>query len=219
MEEVTNDQVVPFQGKAVTVRRCGPADLLVLTDWCDLYLAGDFHFKRRHMHGILTRGTSDVWAILVDGVFAGLLILYRGSTLHNLYLSPENRSGGIGSAIIEHFKPAVIRAKRNMQAGDPVPFYEANGYEVKGAAEGKEHIAIMHRSDSAAEVTILPRDNPADEPIDWMERKRLQNRERSRRRRERLRNSGYGADHLETPATGHVEKNGHATAPVFTFTG
>lgn len=240
MSDLIDEQVVPFQGKAVAVRRCGPADLLVLTDWCDLYLAGDFHFKRRHMHGILTRGTSVVWAILIDEVFAGLLVLYRGSTLHNLYIDPANRGSGVGTAILNFFKPAVIRAKRNMQAGDPVPFYAENGYQIQNHDPEKPHIAVMTRIDSlpvgeatpTALPTLEPLGTPA-EPTDWLAEKRRKNNERSRRRRDRLKAARETAtatnsptiapataDSMPAPSTdSRHTSNGHAPLPVFTYFG
>lgn len=197
---------VPYQGRRVQCVKCSPADLLTLTDWCDLVITGDYHFKRRHMENILSRGTSVTWGVLVEGVFSGLLILYRGSMLHNLYLSPEVRNMGLGAALLDYFKPAKVRAKTNMKAGDPVPFYEANGYHATGADPLKPHIVTMQRNDlppaadngedasvrNSARTDVAPPaaltnghtlKNGLTPEED--ERRRTYNRERSRRLREK----------------------------------
>jgi GNAT superfamily N-acetyltransferase len=166
MESSSDPVSVPFQGRRVEVVLATPADLLVLTDWCDLVITGDYHFKRRHMANILERGTSATWCVLVDGVFSGMLILYRGSMLHNLYLAPDVRLIGLGAALLDHFKPQLVRAKSNMKDGDPVPFYEKNGYAVASRDPLKPHIAIMERrpeGEAAASRSAVP-GRPGDAP-------------------------------------------------------
>lgn len=215
MESAGHTESIPFQGRRVEVTLASPGDLLVLTDWCDLVITGDYHFKRRHMQNILERGTSQTWIVLVDGVFSGMLILYRGSMLHNLYLAPDVRQIGLGGALLAHFQPRLVRAKSNMKDGDPVPFYEANGYKVVTRDPLKPHIAIMERLPGPSATTSVdaiggrtdgapPSSPPADAtgatigvdaaatiapalPADRLERKRIQATARSRKRRERLR--------------------------------
>lgn len=158
------------------------------------------------MENILSRGTSVTWGVLVEGVFSGLLIIYRGSMLHNLYLSPEVRNMGLGAALLDFFKPMKVRAKTNMRSGDPVPFYEGNGYHATGADPLKPHIITMERSDlppagdrgeDAAACANAGNDaTPPAVPtnghvlkngltLEEDERRRTYNRERSRKLREK----------------------------------
>jgi hypothetical protein len=207
MDDGDHVEAVPFPNRSVECRLCRPSDLFPLCDWCDLYLHGDFHFKRRHLQNILERGTSTTYAIMVDGVFSGIVILYRGSVLHNMYLAQDVRAIGLGAAIIAHFKPAIIRSKTNMKDGDPTPFYEANGYKVTGRDKLRPHIAIMERAstpavdgrslcvaDRAAQNDeTAPPPEPNAHPLDAAERRRIAATERSRRRRARLKAAAAAA--------------------------
>jgi len=134
---------IPFPTRSVAAFRCTEADTLVLADWCDMHLGRDFFFRRRHVEQIIKRPTNAVYALLVDDFMAGLLMLYKGSVLHNFYLSEEFRGGGIGSTILQFFLPDRIRSKTNMAAGDPTPFYERNGYVVETPDPNRPHIKDM----------------------------------------------------------------------------
>jgi GNAT superfamily N-acetyltransferase len=144
----TDREVRSLSGPAgldITLRRCGVEDADALCDWCDVNLAGDYFFRRGHMRGMCAQPTRGVWAVEVRGEMAGFLIIYPGSRLHNLYLAPPFRSRGIGVRLLDHFKPATVRAKTNMQAGDPVAFYEKAGYDVVGQDQRLPHILEMRR--------------------------------------------------------------------------
>lgn len=125
------------------MQRATVADTLALCDMSDAGLKGDYWFPRKQMEGIIARPTSATWVVRVDGVCAGFLIFYSGSTLHNLLLVPEYRSRGIGQALIEFFQPELIRSKSNMGAGNPDPFYAAQGYAHLGADPERPHIHLM----------------------------------------------------------------------------
>jgi GNAT superfamily N-acetyltransferase len=145
---------IPFPGRSVAAFRCTERDTLVLADWCDMHLGRDFFFRRRHVESIIKRPTNAVYALLIDDFMAGLLMLYKGSVLHNFYLAEEFRGGGIGSAILQFFLPDRIRSKTNMAAGDPTPFYEHNGYVVETPDPLRPHIKDM----------VLPPLTPAARP-------------------------------------------------------
>lgn len=123
--------------------RCVEADCNLLADWCDSVLGRDYFFKRRHILSILQRPTNDVWAVRVDGFFGGMAIVYRDCVLDNLYIAPEYREGGIGSAVLQELRPQRIRSKTNMLAGDPTPFYERNGYVLDQPDPERPHIKDM----------------------------------------------------------------------------
>lgn len=127
----------------VYVVRCWPVDCNALADWCDSVLGRDFFFKRRHLESILERRNNFVWSIVVDDVCSGLVILYDGSILHNLYVDPTIRGSGIGTAVLQHFRPKRIRSKTNMLAGDPTDFYLRNGYVVDQPDPTRPHIIDM----------------------------------------------------------------------------
>lgn len=146
------DTPIPFAGRSIVAHRCTPADTLALADWCDMHLGRDYFFRRRHVESIIKRDHNAVYALLIDGQMAGLLILYRGSVLHNFYLSEEFRHGGIGSAVLEFFKPHRIRSKTNMAAGDPTGFYRNNGYVPIQPDPDRPHIIDMLRTDGQHEA-------------------------------------------------------------------
>ncbi len=132
------------------LRLCGPADTDALCDWCDVFLQGDYFFRRKHMQGLLSRATSRVFSIVIDDVCCGMVAVYKGSTLHNLYLQPEYRQYGVGSAIIQTLQPTVIRSKSNMMAGDPAGFYAQNGYHQVAEDVHRPHIKVLTNDPSLA---------------------------------------------------------------------
>jgi GNAT superfamily N-acetyltransferase len=115
-------------------------------DWLDVHLKGDYYFRRGHLAGILSRSINTVSWVVVDGEPAGVVIVYQQTTLHNLYLAPAFRKSGIGQALMDHFQPQVIRAKTNMVAGDPVPFYQKAGFEVTSCDPNRPWIVLMERN-------------------------------------------------------------------------
>lgn len=141
----TERVTIEFAGRKLVAVRCTPADYLALADWSDMHLGRDYFFRRGHVEKVLGRDHNQVYAFEIDDVMGGFMILYNGSVLHNLYLQPEYRHTGIGSAILQHFNPSRIRSKTNMLAGDPTDFYKANGYVVDQPDPARPHILDMVR--------------------------------------------------------------------------
>jgi GNAT superfamily N-acetyltransferase len=137
--------VVPHATLSVTIERCGPEDLEPMLDRLETLLHEDYFFRRKHFAAILARPQAAVYAVRVEGDFAAIAIVYNGSTLQNLYVHPEHKSQGVGTAVLAHLNPEVVRAKGNMSQGDPVGFYQQAGYKATGAAEGKPHIVLMEK--------------------------------------------------------------------------
>lgn len=194
------DVQVPTPGRTTIAHQCSLGDEEALADWCDLHLAGDYFFKRRHLANLLRRPHAAVFALLIDGVMGGLLVIYRQTTLHNLYLAPEFRTGGLGSAIVQRFRPAVVRAKTNMLAGDPTAFYEQAGYVTDHPDPAKPHITVMRREDmpplpAPAHPSPPPTDMDPDtaHPLDAKEARRQKGRERAKRYREQRRTAKQAA--------------------------
>lgn len=136
-------ELVAYSGRKVELIHCTPPDADALADWSDMHLGRDYFFRAGHIKKVIERQHNTVLAVEVDEVMAGFLILYKGSVLHNLYLQPEYRQTGIGSAILQHVKPMRIRSKTNMLAGDPTPFYAKNGYVADCRDPDRPHIIDM----------------------------------------------------------------------------
>lgn len=228
---------IPSQGRRLIAWRCGEADVLVLSDWCDMHLGRDYFFRRRHIEQILKRESNAVYAILVDGIMAGLFIMYRGSVLHNFYLGEEFRAGGIGRAILSFFMPQRVRSKTNMLAGDPTEFYKKCGYICDQPDPERPHIIDMvlplpFSPPPAGEVARTAGDAPAlaqcngaanmgaAEPhIESNElitlRKKEANRERARlyRIKKKEQDAARAQSSLSYSGNGIANVNGHILTP------
>ncbi len=145
--------VVPHPTLKIEAYRCGPHDLEPMLDRLETLLHEDYFFRRKHFAAILARPQAAVFAILVEGDFSAIAITYNGSTLTNLYVHPEHKAKGVGSAVLAWLNPSTVRAKGNMSQGDPVSFYEKNGYQATGADPSKPHIVIMEKAPPPAPTT------------------------------------------------------------------
>ena len=138
---------IPVKGfdskRSLALYECVAEDHLACQEWLDRHLRGDYLFKKQHLQSIITRPTSVMFAILLDGLYVGTAIVYAGSVLHNIMIAEEYRGLGIGEAVIRHLAPSVIRAKTNMIAGDPVPFYAKLGYQPTAIDPERPHIVVM----------------------------------------------------------------------------
>jgi GNAT superfamily N-acetyltransferase len=147
--------LVPWDGsEVVRVRRCTEEDVAPVGDWLDVHLAGDYFFKRRHLARIIRGPGSEAWAVEVAGELVGFVALYNASRLHNLYLRADWRGRGLGAALVTLFNPTTIRAKTNMLAADPTPFYQRLGYEVVGQDPRRPHILEMARNGQEETVDV-----------------------------------------------------------------
>lgn len=169
--------VIPFKAGRLEVRRCSVDDLDALLDLLDLLLQRDFLFRRKHLEGVLRRENTRTWAIIFEGEFVGVCIIYKGSILHNLYLGSYHRSQGIGGAVIDHFQPERIRSKGNMKAGDPSGFYTAKGYVAESASPEQPHIVNMVKPKNPAQVAQLQKARAKQKEIREA-RKREEDRQR-----------------------------------------
>lgn len=144
---------VPHPTLEITIEQCGPEDLEPMLDRLETLLHEDYFFRRKHFEAVLARAAVAVYAVRVSGDFAAIAIMYNGSTLQNLYIHPEHRRLGVGTAVLSLLNPEVIRAKGNMSQGNPVPFYQQNGYQAVGADPHKPHIVLMEKQ---AQAPLLP---------------------------------------------------------------
>lgn len=140
---MSNTVVVPHETLLIEAYRCGPHDLEPMLDRLETLLHEDYFFRRKHFAAILARPQAAVFAILVEHDFAAIAIVYKGSTLTNLYVHPEHKAQGVGTAVLRWLNPSVIRAKGNMSQGNPVAFYEKNGFKATGCDPAKPHIIMM----------------------------------------------------------------------------
>jgi GNAT superfamily N-acetyltransferase len=148
---------VPYHDskRVLELYECVAEDHLAVQEWLDRHLRGDYLFKKQHLRNVITRPTSVLFAILLDGLYVGTAIVYNGSVLHNIMIAEEWRGLGIGEAVIRFLAPSVIRAKTNMVDGDPVPFYQKMGYEAVRLDADRPHIVVMEPA-VAASARSLP---------------------------------------------------------------
>lgn len=146
---------------------CQAFDHLAVQEWLDRHLRGDYLFKKNHLLSIIKRETSKLYAILLDGMYCGTVVYYNGSILHNIMIDPDFRGLGIGESVIRFLNPSIIRAKTNMQAGDPVPFYKKLGFEPVSQDPERPHIVVMQPAGASAAM-VRPQDAgalPAVPPV------------------------------------------------------
>jgi GNAT superfamily N-acetyltransferase len=144
IEEFTmNDVHVPHAKLHIMLHRCTEADTEAVSNWCDVFLAGDYFVRKGHMLNLIRNPVVRVCAVIIDEVIAGFVAVYKDTTLQNLILDPQYRGQGVGSALIAVLKPTVVRCKSNMLAGDPTGFYEQNGYVTVAKDVGRPHISVM----------------------------------------------------------------------------
>jgi GNAT superfamily N-acetyltransferase len=133
----------PNNGR-LALYRVQACDAEAVGQWVDMYVRDDFFFRRRHLTEVIAREDNTVFAVLWDGLFAGIWIEYSGSVLHNLFIEPQFRGLGIGTALVNALRPVAIRAKTDMAAGDPTPFYERLGYGAPSPDPQRPHILLVH---------------------------------------------------------------------------
>jgi hypothetical protein len=203
---------IPHPKVSLQLRLCGPGDTDALCDWCDVFLQGDYFFRRKHMQGLLSRATSRVFSIVIDSVCCGMVAVYKGSTLHNLYLQPEYRQYGVGSAIIQTLQPTVIRSKSNMMAGDPAGFYAQNGYHQVTQDAGRPHIKVL-TNDPALGPQLI-----ADEAKRAANKERMQKLRDAQARKKQERIEAAATEMLRArgllPSTNGVTHGASATTPL-----
>lgn len=142
--------------RELTLQDCQECDYLAVQEWLDRHLRGDYLFKKGHLLSIIRRPTSKLYAILLDGMYCGTIVYYNGSVLHNIMIAEEFRGLGIGEACIRHLEPQLIRAKTNMQAGDPVPYYQTLGYKPDHCDPERPHIVVMTKDKDPVPVPSRP---------------------------------------------------------------
>jgi len=138
-----HDQLVPHPKLHILLHRCTIADTEAISNWCDVFMAGDYFVRKGHMLNLVKNPVIRVCAVIIDGSIAGFVAVYKDTTLQNLLIDPQYRGMGVGSALVAVLKPTVIRCKTNMVAGDPTEFYERNGYVAVAQDASRPHITVM----------------------------------------------------------------------------
>lgn len=210
--------------RTLLLYECVEEDYLAVQEWLDRHLRGDYLFKRGHLKNIITRPTATLYAILLDGIYCGTVIVYAGSVLHNIMVAEEFRGLGIGEAVIRFLAPAVIRAKTNMVAGDPVPFYQRMGYQPVAQDAQRPHIVVMTPDgkvpDHGAPMAVPGEQHPrlahppesTPEQIDAAKWRALKERQRVRQARRKDRDKAEAASvaaaHLKPSLVPSASQNG-----------
>ena len=72
------------------------------------------------------------WGLAFDDEkLIGVGLAFR-KKLYNLVVDKEYRNKGVGTLLLKHLNPELIRCKINTPAGNPQQFYEKNGYTPLG---------------------------------------------------------------------------------------
>lgn len=148
-----HDVISPWRDHFIWLHHCSTNDANALQDWTDAALREDYYFKKGHWMNLLVRPQVQVYAIAVGSdpasplwATAGLVIVYHNTRLLNLYVAKEYRSMALGTEVMRTISPNEVRAKTDMTAGDPTPFYERLGYEVQQQEQGPNGtISIMRK--------------------------------------------------------------------------
>ncbi len=150
-----HDIMAPWRDHWVWLHHCGLPDAPALQDWTDAALRGDYWFRKGHWISLLNKPTVSVFAAATAAApesprwaCGAIAIVYASTRLLNLYVAPDLRQLGLGTRILELLSPTEIRAKTDMSAGDPTPFYTRLGYTIQSTGEGPHgNISIMRRND------------------------------------------------------------------------
>lgn len=133
------------------VRRAGRTDHEPLTFFFDTVLRHDYFLRRGQLEDMLEGTHHAVYVAEVDHVLVGVAISTAGCRLVNVLVHPAYRGLGVGSALIAATGATQVRAKLDMTAGDPRPFYEQLGFERTGQFNEKGNIELMLRPTEATE--------------------------------------------------------------------
>lgn len=148
-----HDVIAPWLDHFIWLHHCALSDAPALQDWTDAALKDDYWFRRGHWLALLSRPQVQVYAAATGGdpesplwSTAAIAIVYHNTRLLNLYVAKEFRGMSLGTELMRILSPVEIRAKTDMSAGDPTPFYERLGYTVQSTGEGPNGtISVMRR--------------------------------------------------------------------------
>lgn len=168
------DVLVPHPKLLIKLHRCTVDDTEAISNWCDVFLAGDYFIRKGHMLNLVKNPLIGVGAIVIDESIAGFVAMYKGTTLQNLIIDPQYRGMGIGSALIAMLQPAVVRCKTNMLAGDPTAFYEQNGFVKVAPDSGRPHITVMTNDPARVPALTLEEEKKAKNKARMAELRRVQ---------------------------------------------
>lgn len=133
------------------IRKAIPLDEIQI-----LYLLDNFHRRdyfmtkghiRRCLIGSQTKNQKqmNVSVAEIENKIIGILINTRDGWLNTIFIHPEFRKKGIGSALLNFDRPAFVRVKINESSGNPVKFYLNNDYKFFSKTK-KIHIDIYKDS-------------------------------------------------------------------------
>lgn len=113
----------------MNIRLATPADRPALQAFIDTHLRRDFFMPHDLLRHVLEDGYHRTTVTEISGQLVALAVVTRKpNRLVNLLVHPDHRGSGIGTALLRHVDPDVVRAKVNMSTGDPTPFYARFGY-------------------------------------------------------------------------------------------
>ena len=146
----------------LAIRPATALDARPLRFFFDTALRSDYFVRRGQLEELLTDGYHEVLVAELDGVLVGVAIKTRGTCLTNVLVHPAYRGLRIGRALIARAGAREVRAKLDMQTGDPRGFYHELGFESTGEFNRKGNIELLRKSPAERSVgppspTVAPR--------------------------------------------------------------
>jgi len=107
---------------------------------------GNDYFVSRNQHSSYFK-TRHVWIALDKKNIIAWAVKERSGVLIHLLVDARYRGKGIGTQMMNHIKPQIIRSKTDQMTGDPKKFYEKNGYKSMSSKliGRKKNIELMSK--------------------------------------------------------------------------
>ncbi len=128
---------------SLTVRPACESDGAPLSFFFDTMLRKDYFMRRGQLADMLDSPYHQVYVAEIDAILVGVAITTRGTRLVNALVHPAYRGLGIGRELVRRSGATEIRAKLDMNGGDPRGFYTSLGFESTGHTNDKGNIEIM----------------------------------------------------------------------------
>lgn len=130
---------------SVSVRQGGWRDLAEVKAFLDRELRVDYFVREGQLRTMLMGIRHEVYLAEVDGRLAGVVVLSRRRRIVNLLVGKEWRRRGVGRLLVGLCGAESVRAKVDVEAGDPRQWYAGLGFEETGEWSRSGRVCLMVR--------------------------------------------------------------------------